>query len=312
MSNIRNSNLLYRPAISVWTARKLDREETGKVNEAAGAVASAARVNKSLLPDSPQLVAVQKYQGVFRNWVYTSTLPWDDSGARIGQVRRHMDFMAEAGDKMREFDTLVDAFMDSYAAEIENAKFTLNTMFKAEDYPGVDEVRAKFRISLDVMPLPDAGDFRIIDGITPEEADKLCAVATDAVEQRLKAAMAEAYQRLFKVVSTMSSTLTLFDKKEIKKFNDTLTGNIAELVQVMPALNITDDPLLRSLANEARQLLDYTLLDLRKDTTSRNAAIADAADLAERINLSMPDNLHRVQSAPKANASLFADMLETT
>ncbi len=323
MSKIRNSNLLYRPSISVWTARKLDKGETIKVNEDAGAVAGAARVNKNLLPDCAELVATQKFQANFRNWVYANTLPWDDGGARIGQVTRHMDFMQAVGDKMREFEALVDVFITKYEAEKENARFTLNTLFDEADYPGVDEVRSKFSISIDVMPLPDAQDFRIVDGLTPEEADKLAALAASGVEARIKAGMDEAYERLFTVVSKMALTLAQYGNKQVKKFNDTLLGNIEDLVAVMPALNITSDPRLTALTAEARELLDYDLKDLRKDEAVRAAAIADAQALVDKFaqimgrpaaeptepagqTAAVPDV---PPSAQNGRAGLFADIL---
>ena len=319
MSNIRNSNLLYRPAISVWTARRLDRTQTEQVNENAGAVAGAARVNKQLLPECAELEAIQKFASGFRNWVYANTLPWDDGGARIGGVLRHMDFMSEVGDKMREFDALVDTFIDNYETAKANARFTLNTMFSDDEYPGVSELRGKFRISIDVMPLPDAEDLRCIDGITTEEADKLASVAAANVEARLKAGMDEAYERLFNVVAKMAVTLTQFGNREVKKFNDTLVGNIADIVAVMPALNIMGDPKLTALTTEAKLLLDYDLKDLRKDDLTRAAAIKDAQALVAKFDAimgrgttvpagqvaAMPD----VPAAATGMADLFADMM---
>lgn len=284
MSTVHNSTLLYRPSVSVWTARKRDKNESVKVNSDAGAVAGAANVHKQLLPDSPELEAVQKCATAFRTWIYTCTLPWDDSGWRIGRVARHMDFMQEAGDKMRDFDVLVDAFVMSYAQAIENAKFQLNTMFNAADYPGINEMRAKFAINVDVSTLPNTEDFRVVDGVPADEVERMVGIATQGVSDKIAAGMEEAYKRLLAVVSKMASTLTQYGDKEIKKFNDTLTGNIADLVEVMPALNITDDPKLTALCADAKRLLDYDLTDLRKDDLSRKAAIKDAEALIKKFS----------------------------
>src|SRR6185503_20341780 len=101
MDMFRNSMILYRPSLSVWTARKKDKDESEKVNTSAGAVAGAANVHKALLPDSAELQAVQKWATSFRTWVYTNTLPWDDAGGRVARVEKHMDFMQEVGDRLR-------------------------------------------------------------------------------------------------------------------------------------------------------------------------------------------------------------------
>lgn len=317
MSAYHNSNLLYRPSVSVWTARKKDKAESKKVNSDAGAVEGAANVHKQLLPDSPELEAIQKFQSAFRTYVYDNTLPWDDSGWRIGRVVRHMEFMQEVGDKMREFDVLVDEFVDSYAQSIEAAKFTLNALFDPADYPGTNEVRSKFAISVDVMTLPNSEDFRVVDGVPQDEVDKLCDIARNSVEAKIAAGMQEAYKRLFSVVSKMATTLTQYGGKEIKKFNDTLVNNISDLVDIMPALNLTDDPVLAALTSEAKNLVDYDLGDLRKDDRTRKAAIEDAQALAAKFaqllgggteGTPLP-GVPKTAAGSATPASLFADML---
>jgi len=277
------SNLLYRPSVSIWTARRKDKGESLKVNANAGAISGAANVHKQLLPENEALEAIQKHVNVFRTWVYDSTLPWDDSGWRIGQVSRHMDFMSEAGDYMRKFDELVADFLRGYDTAVSEAAFKLNALFDYADYPTKEEVATKFHINLECMPLPNVDDFRVVDGVDPDEVERLCSQAADAVEQKIKAGMDEAYNRLYTVVSKMAITLRQYGNKEVKKFNDTLVTNIADLVQIMPALNITNDARLAALAQEAENLALYTAADLRSSESSRKAAILEAEALAAKF-----------------------------
>src|SRR5258708_1134989 len=109
--SIRNANLLYRPSISLWEARKKDKAKSIEVNEGAGAVVGAANVNKQLLPDSKELLAIQKWRNGFRQYIYDNTATWLDDGWRIAGVARHMDFMSEVGDRIRTGEALVDEFM---------------------------------------------------------------------------------------------------------------------------------------------------------------------------------------------------------
>jgi hypothetical protein len=315
MSSFHNRNLLYRPSLSIWTARKKDKGESTAVTERAGANAGSANVYKALLPENPRLEAVQKWANAFRDFIYTNTLPWDDAGWRIGTVVKHMDFMAKAGDKIREGEDMVDMFIADYAKAIENARFTLANLFDEDDYPGVEEVRSKFRFTIDVQTMPNADDFRVVEGVPPEEVDKLVSIAKNSVETRVQGAMDIAYNKLFTVVSKMATTLEQFGGGEIKKFNDTLVGNITELVDAMPALNITGDPRLDTLATQARELTQYALLDLRKDENVRKAAIIEAKALAKAI---APDNtsvqptvVTTVPSPAGSLAATFADMLES-
>lgn len=285
MDMFRNSMILYRPSLSVWTARKKDKDESEKVNTAAGAVAGAANVHKALLPDSAELQAIQKWATSFRTWVYTSTLPWDDAGGRVARIERHMDFMTQAGDRLRQGDVLVDAFMDKYLSAIEEAKFKLNGMFKAADYPTLAEVQRKFHFALECEPVPDATDFRIMDGLPPEEVERLVQEAAQRGEAKVQAAMDEAYERLLDVVVKMSSTLKQYGDKEIKKFSDSLVGNIKSLVELMPSLNLTNDPRLAALTDDARLLTEYDPKELRTNEKARQAAIADARALAAKFGM---------------------------
>ncbi len=279
MSNYRNANLLYKPALSVWTARKKDKSESVKVNSAAGAVDGAANVYKQLLPDSPELAAVTKWATGFRSWIYDTTLPWDDSGWRIGRVIRHMEFMAEAGDRIAMGEQLAETFYEAYARAVEEAKFKLNGMFDQTDYPTVDEVRRKFSFTVDVMAMPNSEDFRVVDGVEQAEVDRLVQVATSSTEARIAAAMAEAHERVVEVVVKMANTLTEFGNKQIKKFNNTLITNISDLCAIMPALNLTDDPRLKEITRRAARLATYDVSDLRENAETRAAAINEARGL---------------------------------
>lgn len=310
MSQFRNSLMLYRPTFSCWTARKKDKDQSEKANRDAGAVEGAANVHKALLPDNPELLAVQKWVTAMRTWIYNVTLPWDDNGGRVARVERHMDFMAEAGDRITKGHELVEAFLNSYAAAIEQARFKLVGMFNALDYPSVDEVRRKFYFAVECDAVPDAADFRIIDGLPPEEVERLVRDAQQGAEKRIGAAMADAHERLFDVVSKMATTLQQYGDKGIRKFNDTLVSNIADVAAIIPALNLTNDPKLTKLAADAARLATYDLKDLRGMPEVRDAAIAEARALASRFEgFSMQDVVAPPKPAvtPKPMEQVIAD-----
>lgn len=288
MSSIKNTCLLYRPALSVWTARKLDKAQSAKVTADAGAIDRTANVHKQLLPECAELEAIQSWAGAFRNWVYLSTSPWDDSGWRIGSVARHMDFMQEVGDRIMHGEVLVDAFVNVYLRAVADAQFKLGGMFNASDYPTERQVRERFRFAVDVMPLPAVDDFRTVEGVDQAEVDRLVGEAGRAVEARIGEAMADAHDKLFKVIEKYARTLEQFDSKEIKRFGDTLVGNVGDLLDVMPALNLTGDPRLTELTNKARELMAFSLVDLRKDDRARRAAIGVAKALVAEFNGGAP------------------------
>lgn len=315
----RNSNLLYRPTLSIWTARKLDKDETVKVNSNAGAVDGAANVHKQLLPDCAELEAIRKWSNAFRTWVYLSTSPWDDSGWRVRAAAHHMDFVTEAGDRITEGQMLVDRLMVVYRQAVSNARFTLNELWRASDYPTEREARRKFNFAIDSQPIPDSADFRGIDGISPAEADRLVKNAEQAMEDRFSAAMRAAYDELYGVVAKMANTLEGYGNGTVKKFNDSLVDNIHKLVEVMPALNLTGDPHLTALCAQAQKLANYSCVDLRTEPAVRDAAIVEARTIAMQFKgfvtgsegIEAPDAPARPVRKPALAARIITTPTET-
>ncbi len=171
-----------------------------------------------------------------------------------------------------------------------------------------------------MQPVPNADDFHIYDGLPPEEVDKLVAMAQKSETDKFAAASAKAYERLYAVVEHMATQLDAFATGKIKKFNDSLLGNIVEIVEAMPALNITGDPKLDALAAQARELTNYAMVDLRKNADTRKAAAKEAKALAQAIvprgeetTVTAADKVsgqQGVQAQPAGSmASVFADML---
>lgn len=314
MSVLRNSSLLYCPSLKVWEARKLDKTESAKVNKDNGAVDGAANVRKQLLPDSKELEAIQKWRNAFRTFIYTSTLPWDDNGWRIGRVDRHMEFMAEIGDRIVEGEALVDAFVHSYELEVETAKAKLGHLFSRDDYPHAAEVRRKFQFTVDVQPIPTAADFRDVGGVPQAEVDRLVEIATNAEKDKVASLMREAFERLYGVVAKLANTLESYGNKTTRKFNDSLVDNIGEIVAVMPALNLTNDPTLAALTDEAKQLTMYSAFDLRQNESVRNAAITEARTLAMKfkghVSASQPADDTPVQPSVQPRVKTPVDLSE--
>jgi hypothetical protein len=281
--SLRNSVLLYRPSLSVWTARKLDKNESQRVAQTNGAVDGAANVHKALLPDCSELQAIQKWAGGFRDYVYTHTLPWDDGGWRCGKALAHMQFMTDLADRILCGEALCEELYRVYDQRVAEAQFKLNHLFRQSDYPTLAEVKRRFSFTVEVMPVPNTEDFRVVEGLSQDEADALVGKATTAVEARVEAAMQDAYKRLYEVVSKMATTLEAYENQSVKKFNDTLVSNIGDLVATMPALNITNDPKLDDLARKAQQLTMFAAADLRKQPKARAQAIGEARDTAREI-----------------------------
>ena len=104
------------------------------------------------------------------------------------------------------------------------------------------------------------------------------------------------WSRLREVVSHMVDRLN----EPESRFHATLVTNIFDLVELLPRLNVTDDPELSRFAEEARQkLCTYTAHDLKKHELLRVVTATEAAGIVFRM-----DEAIRNREAEQAEARL--------
>src|SRR4051794_29672871 len=136
---------LVAVVISQWTARKLDKRVTDKVNQEHGAHKDAGRYNK-LLIEAKRMEKINGIVSKARRLHYTMTKPWCDEGMRILPNVLHGKFADEFRVLKREFEVAADEFCRDYPLFVEERKRALVKLFNADDYPAVSEIRSKFKL----------------------------------------------------------------------------------------------------------------------------------------------------------------------
>ena len=181
--------MLCSLSISMWSARKHDREASEEIAQRHGAQPDAGRYHKVLLPKAA-LAEVQKIVSEARQDHYFMTLPWDDNGYRVLPAAAYMDHTERMRQLSNQFTPAIDAPRNApksrpvslgkrtrarFLAALgmtrlgtqqfgqlgEEARVRLGSLFRSEDYPAPEELPSKFSFETKVMPLPDAGDFRV-------------------------------------------------------------------------------------------------------------------------------------------------------
>ena len=153
--SISSSALLVELNISVWPASKLDREITDKVNSDASAVRGASQTKKNLFAGTSLRKDISDFAARVRLYHNKHTLPWADKGERMLPTALFMDYKQTMNGYERTFNMLCDNFFDEYETLVEEAKVNLGSLYKAEDYPPLEEVRKKFSFRRSVKPLQD-------------------------------------------------------------------------------------------------------------------------------------------------------------
>jgi hypothetical protein len=264
--------------ISVWTGHRLDKDASRRVAEDAGAERDAARVNKHLIPRETMKDIIST-QGALRTHFYANTLPWKDNGDRLLTRKRFDTFIAEHSGLKHDFEEAVERFLTSlYPAEKERAAFRMGDMFKADDYPSVADLRRRFSVSLDIDAVSEAGDFRV--KIDEGERERLRGEIADALQARIGRAMQDVWARLGDAVGHMVDRLSEPDAI----FRNSMLANLQEVVDVLPDLNVTDDPDLERIRQEVQaRLVGHDPATLRNDLAERARVAAAAQDIYNDI-----------------------------
>jgi hypothetical protein len=298
-NSLASTAMLWSVNISRWWGWKYDRAESEEVARRHNAGKKRARVNKSIVPTS-ELEEITQAIGRARRDHYFLTLPWTDDGWRVLPGATYMEHTDKMRDNESAFwaavDRLVGRFEEIVRRQRENPD-ELGTLFAVEDYPGMrgdngilrfafpHELRDEFSFSTDVKPMPSADDFRV--DISDSERERLKRQIADSVQASLRAATRDLWQRLYDVVSHMSKKLAEYngssedDKKP--KLYKSMVGNIVELVDVLPKLNVAGDRELDRMAETARCSLIVDTEDLRQSEAVRTDVARAAAEIAQRM-----------------------------
>ena len=254
--SIAASAVLVELNISVWTASKVDREVTDQVNATASAVHDASQTKKNLLAGTHLRKDIEKFASRVRLFHNLHTLPWADKGERLLPTKLFMDYKQTMDNHARTFELMCDNFFIAYPSLVQQAQMNLGSMYRASDYPDIEDVKTKFGFRRAVNPIPSAGDFRI--DVSAEAMWDIKEEYNRKFDERLADAMKAPWERLHKILADTSAKLTE-DEGEMdtkKRYHETLITNAQELCDLLTKLNITNDPKLEA----ARRELELTML----------------------------------------------------
>ena len=245
------TNLLSEKAVLAgltiggWSARKLDRKVTKETNERHNAASDAGRYNKALIEPS-EMKKLTQAMSAARIKHYTLTQPWLDDGARILPTALYDNYRTEIGKLRREYFYEVDQFVKRYPKLVADAPKRLNGMFDPNDFPGVDAIREKFLFEQKLFPCPDVSDFRI--SIAKEQLEDIKSDLDTKMKEALHNAMNEPVRRIIDVTSRMADRMKAYTPGEREgNFQSSVVTNIRELVEILPAFNLTGDKAITEL-----------------------------------------------------------------
>jgi hypothetical protein len=195
-----------------------------------------------------------------------------------------MDYKQTINGFEQTFNMMCQNFFIEYPRLVVEAPTNLGSMYKAEDYPELTDVKLKFGFRRAVKPVPEAGDFRL--DIPAHDLDEMRDEFLKQQDNKLAEAMREPWDRLHEMLESISKKLTDVEGEDAKKrYHDTLISNPIELCGLLTKLNVTNDPKLE----EARRQLELAMLGANIET------IKDFAPARSELKSKVDDILKRFE-----------------
>lgn len=186
---------------------------------------------------------------------------------------------------------LVDEFVRDAPMLISEANQNLGTFNIAP--PTEDEIRSAFSLDFDMQPIPDTSQYKTTGFDAAVEAE-LRRRFEASIEAAYTNATTDALQKVAKPLQLLVEGMEKYSKREDEKsrgltvdksgtFKDTITGNVDAVAAVFKSFNLTNDPLLTSIADRLTGLTGIDPDGLRNDPALRKDTVRKANDILKDL-----------------------------
>jgi len=277
MIELQNKAMIITLNICQWSMRKYDKKVSDEIDYQYNAN-HAGRFNKILMDQDERSKLIFQTANSARTFHYFNTLAWDDNNGRILPSLNYLPYITKMSELKNLYFIYTEDFFQIYPSLKEAQKLRLNGLYKEEDYPSLENLRNKYRFDVKVSPLPVAEDFRV--QLNQEEVEKIKKDIESRMFDSQANAMKDLWGRLHEAIKHIVNRLS--DKDAI--FRDSLIGNVVELVQILPKLNIANDQNLEGMRIEVeKNICSLNPEGIRKNATLRKETAKKAEDLLDKM-----------------------------
>jgi len=246
-----------------WWASKVDREVTRDAQSRWGASPESGRFNKRLI-NSKQIKDIINLDVQFRNKFRIMTLPWMGE-VRLLPGRLFLNFSQEVEKYKSEREKMVESLIQDYGYLMDNAKNTLGSMFRSEDYPSREEVRSRFRVDIRVLPPPSEDQFSKVP-----YGEAFRNMFSDQIKLQVKEAQIDLVNRLREVCKKLASY------KDAKIIQERGIKSLVSILEGVAKLNIFDSTI-DQLAGQLIELVKSLDVENLRESTEKKENLANTA-----------------------------------
>ncbi len=275
---VKDRAMLVRLRVSSWSGEKLDRKVTNDILIKQAMGNDAGRFNKKLLLPAALRPASQAVRAL-RDVHTTETLPYDDSHWRMLTTENYFEYIKVTNQAANHLEAMVEQLISGYDRHKQHAREKLlHDMYNEGDYPSPHQIRERFAVDMEFRPVPDHGNFMV--DLADDAVESLKGDMEKRAGERLAEAQSDLWRRLLEVTSHFANVMG----DEEKRFKDTTVHNVRKIADLVPRLNLNQDPDLDRIANSILSNLNgLNPGQLRENGTVRKEAASQAAAAVDDI-----------------------------
>lgn len=228
--------------------------------------------------------------GKLRSEIDLLTGPYFVKGLRLLPSGLYMRAMEQGRRIIPQFNAAVQESAARLDEWIDLMKEKQNGMFRPDLYPSTPEqFMQMFKLELKVMPLPDQSNFLLVQ-LADEAINEVRQDYQRALDESLATHQQELFNRLMEPVLNMARILSRYESQEKKpKVYESLIGNVVQVVETLPHLNLAGNPKLEELRLLAAQMTEgLTTKGLKESGSVRLQTMAQADEILRRMKDYMP------------------------
>lgn len=276
-SQLNQKAMLVHLRMSTWTGRTKDSTVTKEVVARKHSSGDSGAWWTYLVPRHA-LRNIFTTQTACRNMHFKYTLPWQDGGMRILPSALFIKYTSQMRKVIATHEEAIRDFLKEYPTIVSEARNRLGELIKGRKFPTVSEIRHKFGVRQDVLPMPSVKDFRV--DLSNDDVENIRKNISTSIENMTATAMTSLWTQLTELVDKIQDTM----KQPKKIFRDSLIDNLKNFIELVPKMNLTNNKELEVIRKEVTsKLANLKPMDLRESKADRKAAAKSAKEILNKI-----------------------------
>ena len=276
-SSLRERAVLIHFTIGRWYGSGADMAVVEEIRQAKEATGEIGAFTKRMMKRE-RLQEINAVTNAARRYHKLMTLPWGDGGARLLSSDVFVEYKKKMTAYEQDFNAAVENFLAQYPVFVKEEKKNLGALYRESDYPSAEDMRFNFRFLVAIDVIPDSKDIRV--KLSAEQAAEIRKDVEARTHESLKAAVGSIYARIGDQLKEAKRKL---DEGTVRV---NMFSGMQEVIDLLPKLNILNDPDLNRLGREVQHdLLSVDVGALKEDTSMVKATGEKAAKLLKSLDL---------------------------